>query len=381
LLVIQPEYTLYSASSLREPLYSAFLMGALLALLRHRTLLFAMCGVLAFSIRFEAPLFLLPIGLFYLQTWRERLSFLVILFSGIGFWMIYCWNVFDTVQFWSHAAAVNVETGLGGGEENKLAWVLAGAEVLWGLLVEVLPSRIGWASLIAVFAFPYWWRTSQRGMLLWFWAMLMLGVWLAIAFVAQHEPHHNLYWKWLYPVIPGLISVASLTLQRALREFKHSYVFIAFIIGQAWWVQGNELIRQYQLSETLYRPQVELGSWIEDNISPDTPMLVDNIPSCWIGRRPNEFNFHSWFDVPHFSSLEGFSTWLSDNDVKWVLYFQEEWTQAPLKAPFLKSGGIINEGKLQLVERKREDKYGWIWFEVKPIIPDILSGENLPQAE
>ena len=75
----------------------------------------------------------------------------------------------------------------------------------------------------------------------------------------------------------------------------------------------------------------------------------------------------SWFDVP----VEGgdglaFASWLRHNEVAWVLWFRESWTQAPVVAPFLREGGVWTKGGLRLRETNREDEYGWILFAVEP---------------
>jgi hypothetical protein len=110
---------------------------------------------------------------------------------------------------------------------------------------------------------------------------------------------------------------------------------------------------------------LELAQWIEANVTQGTPMVVDNIPACWIRRRPNEHRMTSWFDVPVTPAKEAeFARWIEAEGIEWVMWFQEEWTQAPVIAPFLRHGGRWASGETVLVERAREDGYGWIWFEV-----------------
>ena len=94
-------------------------------------------------------------------------------------------------------------------------------------------------------------------------------------------------------------------------------------------------------------------------------MVVDNIPACWIRRRPNEHRMVSWFDIgPENAGEAAFAEWIRDEGVEWVMWFREDWTQAPRVAPFLAQGGRWSSGNTVLVERDREDGYGWIWFEV-----------------
>ena len=94
-------------------------------------------------------------------------------------------------------------------------------------------------------------------------------------------------------------------------------------------------------------------------------MVVDNIPACWIRRRPNEHRMTSWFDVPVSPGDEtDFARWIQAEGIEWVMWFQEDWTQAPVIAPFLRQGGRWASGETVLIEREREEGYGWIWFEV-----------------
>ena len=45
----------------------------------------------------------------------------------------------------------------------------------------------------------------------------------------------------------------------------------------------------------------------------------------------------SWFDVPTTTEID--YRWIFTNDVDAVLWFAEDWTQAPKVAPFLENGG------------------------------------------
>jgi len=96
-----------------------------------------------------------------------------------------------------------------------------------------------------------------------------------------------------------------------------------------------------------------------------TPLVLDNIPACWIRRRPTERKMTSWFDVPvRPGDASGLGEWLDAEDIGWVLWFRESWTQAPRIAPFLADGGRWHAGGVTLVETEREDEYGWILFRV-----------------
>jgi hypothetical protein len=47
-----------------------------------------------------------------------------------------------------------------------------------------------------------------------------------------------------------------------------------------------------------------------------------------------------------------------------VLWFREEWTQAPIITPYLGSGGYWTQAGVSLTEVRREDGYGWILYAV-----------------
>ena len=69
LLIFQPEFALYAASSLREPVYAAFVLGALLCLLRERLVFAGLLAGLAFLVRMDGALALLPV--LVLHGWRR----------------------------------------------------------------------------------------------------------------------------------------------------------------------------------------------------------------------------------------------------------------------------------------------------------------------
>ena len=66
--------------------------------------------------------------------------------------------------------------------------------------------------------------------------------------------------------------------------------------------------------------------------------------------------------MPTDGSEVQFQQWLLEQDVWGVLWFAEEWTQAPKAAPFLADGGRWCYEQLCLQEKYRGDEYGWIFF-------------------
>lgn len=359
-LMIQPEFALYSSSSLREPLYTLYVVLAFQSLVDRRVWMYGLWSALAFSVRFEAPLYMVPMVLIVDWGWREKGKSLSVLFAAIGAWMVYCYQVYETPVFWSHAAAVNVETGLSA-EGVGMEWWLNGLTIVWGLLTQIAVSHVGMGLIVAWAATPFVWWRSKNIRLCWIWSFLMTGVWLAIAFVAQHEVGHNLYWKWMYPLIPFWVLCSVLTLIRVCPKWVWWIV-----IGQALFTQGRETYRQWTLSEQLYGPQIRLAQWMEANLDPTEPLLVDNVPACWLRRDASNYTLHSWFDVPTFSSPEELISWAKMENVHWVLFFKEEWTQAPQKAPFMATDQTqfaLKDGRIRLVDE--ESTYGWKWYSIE----------------
>ena len=56
--------------------------------------------------------------------------------------------MYDTAIFWSHAAAVNVETGLSA-EGQGMDWWMNGVTITWGLLTKIATSHVGLGLMVA----------------------------------------------------------------------------------------------------------------------------------------------------------------------------------------------------------------------------------------
>lgn len=377
LLILQPELALYSTSSLREPVYAAFIMGMLAALSRERLTLAGVLAGGAFLVRFDGALFLAPVLALHALGRAPRpsrlLRALLPLALIIAGWSAYTWIDHGTPFFWSHAVAVNVDTGLGAEAEGRGDWVLRGLEVAGTLGAWVLPWRIGWGTwlglLVGLVAAP--WRRHGLGRT---WATLaggMVGLWLAIGFTGQHSPDHNLYWKWLCPIVPVILPLGLAGLVTVVGRLPRpaSVAVLSLVMVQAVASNLTETRRQVQRSAAWYKPQLDLARWIEAEVPSDMPLLVDNIPACWLDRRPHDRVLHSWFDVPGQGDPDAFAGWLEEERVGWVLWFAEEWTQAPAAAPFLAEGELWQAGGVRLIETGREDGYGWILFRVDAVEP------------
>ena len=366
-LTFQPELALYSTSALREPSYAAWLILFLVCLNRKSYFLGGLCVALAFTVRFEAPLVL---GLVFLWAiWfvskKEFLKLVSPLIATIAIWMIYCQMEHGTWQFWGHAAAVNVETGLGA-ENSGAKWGGAGLKIAFQLMTEVLPWRMGLGFWLCTFPGLFIGLRNESLRWLTLTALGSLGVWLGIAAIAQHEVGHNLYWKWMYPVVFLLFFSAVLGLKTLVRPLPKSIQIcvVVAIITQAGWGFQKETVRQMSRSQELYAPQVSLAIWIEDNIPEGEAIILDNIPACYINRYPNEHQLISWFDVPTHGEGE-FADYLLSNEVSHVLWFEESWTQAPLVAPFLQSQQVWQSKGVTLTLLEEDNAYGWRWFKVR----------------
>lgn len=372
ILVVQPELALYSSSSLREPIYAAWLLAMLTALSRERLLLAGVFAGLAFLVRMDGALSVAPVLVLHALGRGPRLPRLAAALFPLAFaiaaWATYTRIDHGTAMFWGHSVAVNVETGLGAEAVGRGEWVANGLSVVVSLGAWLMPWRLGWGVwlglLLALATTPWRRHGLQRSWSLL--AILMTGVWLGIGFTGQHSPDHNLYWKWLCPIVPVVVPHGVSGLLRALRRLPRPAALAlgALLITQGLVSNLKETGRQIDRSVAWYKPQLELGRWFEAQVPEDQPLLIDGIPAVWIDRNPHERRLHSWFDVPTGGDPQAFARWLVEEQVAWVLWFVEDWTQAPVVAPFLAAGGTWDGGEVTLVETDREDGYGWILYRV-----------------
>ena len=371
-LLIQPEFSLYSASSLREPLYTVYLLGMLWALIHDRFLGASIFAALSFTVRFEAPVALFPLLIYLLFRKEKRMPIVYVLpmILTIILWMWYCHETFGHVRFWQHAGAVNIETGLGDEAQDTSMWMWNGLRISTDLFFGLLPNRLGWGIFVGLCLSPFVLSSSPNVRILQYLGYGLLAVWLSIAYIAQHEPQHNLYWKWLYPVIPFLMAIGVLTLWKLIEKGNIRWIW-GIVLLQALIGHGLESKRQIDRSKQLYLPQVQIANMLEQEY-PNGHLILDNIPACWLGRKSHDMKLTSWFDVPT-KNAEEFAHWISVHQVDAVLWFAEDWTQAPKVAPFLSEGGtwpenIIEnsiEQQIQLREVRRDDAYGWILYQRK----------------
>jgi hypothetical protein len=370
LLTFQPEFALYSSSSLREPVYAAAVLAMLLSLGRERLVLAGLMAGGAFLVRMDGALALCPVLVLHALGRPERLMRLVRALAPllliIAAWSVYCRIDHGTFLFWSHSVAVNVETGLGAEARSALDWWRAGLSVSVSLVAWMMPWRIGWGVwlglLLALASVPWRRHGLERTWVIL--AVLMTGVWAGIGLVGQHDPVHNLYWKWLCPIVPVVVPLGIVGVVR-LSQRLGGRLLVVLVVLQALGSGLKETHRQWALSEAWYRPQLDLAQWIETELPESSTLLVDNIPACWLNRRHHTRELISWFDVPVVPGDEAdFGRWLIEEDVELVLWFREEWTQAPIITPYLDAGGYWTQAGVSLTEVRREDGYGWILYAV-----------------
>ena len=164
LLMFQPEFSLYSASALREPMYTLFVIGVLICALKERWWLLGICASLSFLVRFEFPLVCIPLLFLLVSRYGYKIvpKIAIPLVCTILVWVAYCWNTYETVAFWSHAASTNIETGMGGEAISRWDWCMRGIDIISSLLFYLLPSRLGWLIFVGWILSPFFMQKESR---------------------------------------------------------------------------------------------------------------------------------------------------------------------------------------------------------------------------
>ena len=389
LLVFQPELALYSASSLREPLYGFLVILALLYINQRRVVVASVVAGAAFLTRMDALLIFSPMLLFAgamlarrrgRPVWVGSITGVMPMLTIVGLWATYCFFEHGTFVFWGHSIAVNLETG---GTELDGFNLVNGLAVTGALFGPILSSKIGLFVLCGWVAgiLQTQWKVQSQQRDVAILSVLLLGFWLALGFFGQHEPGHNLYWKWLYGVAPPLIVVGAAGLLRLGRALPMASLgqnlVLAFAVGQSIFAMLSETDRQVQLSEEILGPQVELARWIEVETADDNVMLLDNVPERWLSRREHSRVLYTWMDLPICEdgtsscswTPEQFGRWIEETGVEYVLWYGEEWTGAPNAAPWLGEHEPWTNGGVTLNPR-RSARLGhidsWVFYEVTP---------------
>ena len=375
-LAVQPEMALFGASTLRSPVYAALgIAGLWMSLRGSRNGVLATAA--AFLVRMEAFfVFFLPA----LLTWgpaRGRpisrlFPALLVLSSVVGSWQLYIALAQGEVgPFWAGPFEQNQA-----GDVITAEFVKNGFASVWTLATWTLPRKVSWTCLAlagigGLAVLRGFGRSGARPVL--GYMVFTLGFWFAEGFISQQDPNHNLYWVWLLPAIPPLILLASIgwgwldermvALPRTLRCLVLTLVALSAAPSFL-----TETRYQMERSEAWYRPQLELAKWLEAHARPDAGMVLGSIPEVWVQRKEHPFRVTAWWFLPR--SLKGaqkaeLGAFLADQRVDYLMWFAEEWTEAPAIAPYLAAGQAIDAGDVRLIPIDREDGYGWILYVVE----------------
>lgn len=400
LLCFQPEFALYSSSSLREPVFTFLVLLGLFLLLEGKSKSAALATTFSFLTRFDSMAIGMPAVVWHLIrrpprliSWRHPLWGVLGVFAlGIGAWTVYCGIRHDTWLFFMPTVQINIDTG---GVQETIPLqerLLGGLRIDWALLTHTFPRHLSLTLYVCALVGLWQYRRdifarTSRGTLS-IYLLLNTGFLLGIGMVGQHEPDHNLYWKWLFPMVPYWSCFGAATLVNGVRRLPNKAMQVCIggglgaLIAAPWTHET-----QFQLAESykLYRPQVELARWVEANVPPDTTMVFDNIPACYVNRKPHTYRLVAWYDVPTPPADQAaFADWLAAEHVKYVLWFKEEWTQAPVIAPFLTDRTTHeltgSQRSVTLVPHQYEPEYGFIFYSVEvgaanpgPVTPTLDS--------
>jgi len=387
ILLVQPEFALYSSTSLREPMYAALGLAGLWLLVTQRRALagLAMGGTLL--VRPEAVLVFWPVFL-VLAFPRERKQ-LWGFCAGLGcmlavllLWTLWVHAATGSWLYVSPQLAPNLATSGGTGIEHRS--LERGLWVVYYLVSWLLPSRLGWPLLVAAalglgLLARRWREPAALGVVMML--LLTLGFWLAMGLVFQHHPAHNLFWKWLVAPVPlltlagavGLLAAADglarLRWDRAMRLGVHRWAGPAVLALALVWFAVNAVEQtraQIHRADELFLPQVELARHIERDLPPDEVIILDEIPANYLARQLHDYRILDWRDVePHAGTYDRFEAVLLEHDVEYVLWFRSEWIRASSAAPVLGGLDRVVLDQLILDPLLREDRYGWVWYRVE----------------
>lgn len=393
LLCFQPESALYSASPLRESLYTLLMMGGVALIGSRRLLAGAVVLSIAFLARFNIAFSILPA----LALWvfhrrdatadqRRGLVALAVVSATVVAWAAYYHHEQGTWAFWGGVMdrnTGNAVTDLFVGERFKASF---GAAL--GLIFIVLPGHIGWAVVpLAVLGLLKRRSASLRDEAAAAWlglcGLATVALLLLTAVVSTYEWWHNLYWKWLTPTVPyfclfavhgGRILIEAIVehplVARGsfLAKVPASVVRIgAAAVLLAVTAQGYvvETSRQVEVSSSEYGTQVRVARWFEEAWPPDAGVLTwaYSIPAAYLQRVPSERRIFSWDDpqLPT-DSPAALGAWLAEQRIGLVIWYSEEGTGAREAAAYLESAEEQVLGPVQLRPLVDERSYGTIAY-------------------
>ena len=394
LLCFQPEAALYSATPLREALFTLTTMGGIALIGSRRTIAGALLLSLAFLTRFNIAFSILPA----LALWAFRPSAkqedrrslhlaLGVLGTTVAVWAIYYHSQQGTWGFWTGVLERN--TGSAVTDLFLEERIRATLEATFGLTFLVLPGHVGWLVVplavlgaIQLRALPL--RDAQAASWLTLCAASTLALLLLTALVSTYEWRHNLYWKWLTPTVPFFCllgahgghrlsvwlsehpwfhrsGVPRLS-RRRVQELGAIVFVVISLTGFA-----KETAAQLEDSNRIYGTQVRVAQWFEEEWTEGSRVLTwaYSIPAAYLQRKHNSVTVMHWQNpgVPH-QDPEAFGTWIFDQRIGLILWYSEESGGAKRAAPYLATGRSMQLGPVRIEPLVDERKYGMIAFRV-----------------
>jgi hypothetical protein len=389
-LALQPESALYGASTLHQPLAAGLVTASMALLLLARPGPAAAAAGLATLTRMEALFAALPPALWAMLRdlglrGRGLLLPAAALLGCLAGWQGYVSLVHGEGLFFVGPVGVNLAPDPEGAARVQwIPWISEGLRTAAALLLWVLPRKVSWLWMLlaacgaAAALRGLGWAGSRSAL-----AFLLgtLGYWLGTGFLFQHHPTHNLYWVWLLPTLPPLAVMAALGWSRLDRRLAplprpaRLLVLVAVVVAPLP-VFRAEAAYQIHRAELWYRPQLDLCRWLEETVPRDHAVLVASIPEVLLQREAPRMRVLSWWKLPEGvrdASRDAFGAWLAQEQVDYVVWFREDWTDAPAIAPWLADGTDAQAGPLTLRFADREDGYGWILYAAQ------RDGEAAPQ--
>jgi len=381
-LVLQPDIALEGASTLRYPVYGALTAVAVAAMVWGRSAVSVGAAGLGAMVHpvawFNDPIpALLAPWVDRGKTWRALLLPAAFLLGLAGLWQLYVTRVFDEGFFITAPVRLNVES------DFELRDAL---ERTWALTTWLVPRKLGWTWLVLA-AIGAWGAlrgvARPGGRTVFLWAFLVVGAWTGMGFLASYDPNHNLFWARLQPVVPLLGILAGIGwawVSGRLAGAPRGTTAVAWLVVATSVAPSFLAETRYQMdrSERWYRPQLEHSRWVEEHAPPGTGVLTSAIPEVWLTRVTEPA-----VRVFAFSKLPAFlrdappgvvGDWLLAENVRYVWWFREDWTEASVILPSLADGVAVALGDAVAVPLDREDEYGWILYGVH------RSGEPPPPA-
>lgn len=396
LVAFQPEAALYSATALRESSFTALLLLGVLLCGGRRFVLGGLVLAAGFLIRFNVAFSILP-ALVIAALWMAKKDPIRGLRGPRGAWIAaalvsattLAWAVFykqhpegGTWAFWGGVMSRN--TGSAVGDLTTQEHLMAVVHAVGGLLFRVFPSHVGPAALLcAPLGVLAAWRAlrscadspDREAVLRRAWLALCglgtFGLLMTTALFSTYEWFHNLYWKWITPLVSFLALLGVEGARQLLawlpapaRRLRGALALV--LMGTTLTVFAFQTRHQVQTSARMYGAQVLLARWIEDAWVPDVGVLGDGIPAWYLHREPTDIVTVPWTDdaVPS-GDPEALGRWLNENRMGVVIHFRDAWFEATTKAPFLGRPETVDLGVVVLKPVAWSWEYGMLAYAVE----------------